>query len=451
MRIDMKGRRAYSNHALVYLLGCACIALGSLAPVPSRAQDQAPAAASKPTEHVLGTVTSLSTTAHTVTVKEDKTGTEYVIQLANTRTLLKVPPGAKDIKGATRITADDLAEGDRVDVRGFKVEDTPGAIAARSVVLMSGRDLAQVHAAESAAWQRSTPGVVTSVDPASKTLVINSRTSEGLRQIKVDAANAEFTRFSPENPKTPASSQLSEIQPGDQVRIIGDKNTEGSNLTAQKIYSNSFRTLVATVSSISPDGKSLSVKDLGNKQTVSVTLADDSSVRKLPQPMAYMLARRLNPDFKPPQGGPGASGPPGGPNGTRSGDAPAYGAKGGEAASPPAASSRAEGQPGAGRGSEASGGEGGPGARGGMRGGANGDLSQILDHLPKISISELKSGDAVIVSGIPQGSDRNRLTGMNIIAGVEPIFQSASPRQVQSLGDWGASLGGGADMGMPPQ
>jgi hypothetical protein len=30
-----------------------------------------------------------------------------------------------------------------------------------------------------------------------------------------------------------------------------------------------------------------------------------------------------------------------------------------------------------------------------------------------------------------------------VIAGVEPIFQSASPRQAQSLGDWGASLGGG--------
>src|SRR5947209_3657865 len=373
MRIDMKGRRAYGNGALLWLLRCSGIAMGLLLSVACWAQDaQAPAASNKPTEHVLGTVSSISTAAHTVTVKEDKTGTEYVIQLANTRTLLKVPPGAKDIKGATRITADDLAVGDRVDVRGSKAEDTPGAIAARSVVLMSGRDLAQVHAAESAAWQHSTPGIVTSVDPPAKTLVINSRTPEGLKQISVDASKAQFTRFSPENPKTPASSQLSEIQAGDQVRMIGDKNTEGSSLTAQKIYSNSFRTVVGTISLISPDGKSLSMKDLGNKQTVSVTLAEDSSVRKLPQMMAYMLARRLNPDFKPPQGATGSSAPPGGPNGApqggpngaHAGNAPAYGAKSGEAARPAEGAGPERRR--AGMGGESGGGEAGPGARGGM-------------------------------------------------------------------------------------
>jgi hypothetical protein len=85
-----------------------------------------------------------------------------------------------------------------------------------------------------------------------------------------------------------------------------------------------------------------------------------------------------------------------------------------------------------------------------MRGGAaNGDLSQMLDRLPKISPSDLKNGDAVIVSGIPVGSDKSHLVATNVIAGVEPIFQSAS-RQSQTLGDWGAAFNSGGDTGGMP-
>ena len=84
-----------------------------------------------------------------------------------------------------------------------------------------------------------------------------------------------------------------------------------------------------------------------------------------------------------------------------------------------------------------------------MRAG-NGDLSQMLDRLPKITTGDLKNGDAVIVSGTPAGSDKSHLLATNVIAGVEPIFQSAPRRQSQTLGDWGAALNsGGGDTGIP--
>ena len=78
-----------------------------------------------------------------------------------------------------------------------------------------------------------------------------------------------------------------------------------------------------------------------------------------------------------------------------------------------------------------------------MRGG-NGDLGQMLERVPAISLSELKPGDALVISGSPSAENKSALLASNVIAGVEPIFQSASPRQAQSLGDWGNSLGGGA-------
>ena len=63
----------------------------------------------------------------------------------------------------------------------------------------------------------------------------------------------------------------------------------------------------------------------------------------------------------------------------------------------------------------------------------NGDMSQMIERLPKISISELKPGDAVVVSG-GTGTDKTQLTATNIIAGVEPLFVSAPPRAGQNMG-----------------
>lgn len=401
----------------------------SLLCVAGNAAQNATSAAAKSLERITGTVTAIDQSAHTVTVKEDKTGTEYSVALQNAKNLLKVEPTAKDLKNAVKITADDLAVGDRVQIFGLKSAAAPNGMVARDVILMSARDLQQAHQEEAAAWQHSTPGVVTGIDTAANKLTISARTSSGLTPLVVDAANAQFTRYSPEAPKTPVASRLTDIQPGDQVRIIGERSADGSSIVARDIYSSSFRTLVGTVSSISPDGKEIVIKNLQNKQPVTVALNDESAIRKLPPMLAYGLARRFNPDFKP-QGG--------GPNGSSSRPNP-----GNSAGAPPAGEHAGEGA----NGNPAGAHEGGAGP-GGMHGAANGDLSQMLDRLPKISAQDLKPGDAVVVSGSPTGNDNSHLLATNVIAGVEPIFQSASPRQAQSLGNWGASLsGGGMDTG----
>jgi hypothetical protein len=187
------------------------------------------------------------------------------------------------------------------------------------------------------------------------------------------------------------------------------------------------------VSSVTTDEKQIRIKDLRTKQPVTVGLNGDSAIHKLPPMMAYALARRFNPDFRAARAASG-NGAPGSAQGARVGESPTAAAAPGESGT-----SGSAGQ--------------GPGATGrGMRNSAAGDLSQMLDRLPKINASDLKPGDAVVVSGSPTGTDKSQLLATSVIAGVEPIFQSASPRQAQSLGDWGASLSAGdADTGMPPQ
>jgi hypothetical protein len=76
-------------------------------------------------------------------------------------------------------------------------------------------------------------------------------------------------------------------------------------------------------------------------------------------------------------------------------------------------------------------------------GGGNGDLSQMLERVPKIAVTDLKPGDAVVISGSPATGGKGTLLAQTVVAGVEPIFQSASPRQAQSLTDWSNSMGGG--------
>jgi hypothetical protein len=385
-----------------------------LAVCRSSAQD-ANGPSAKPLENLIGTVTAVDTAAHAITIKQDKTGTERTVELANTKTLIKVAPGAKDLKSAVRITADELAVGDRVDVRGSTPEGNPTEFAARALILMSARDLQSARQAQMAAWQHSTAGVVTAVEGSTGKLTLTTRTPEGPKPVTIDTSQAtQFTRYSPATPGVPASSSLGEIQIGDQVRVIGDKSADGSTITAQRLYSGAFRTISGTVLSIAPDGKELTVRNLANKQPVEVRLNDASAVRKLPPTVAMMLARRLNPAAA------GAGGPGGSP---REGGGPPPGAN---TQAPPATGSGAAngGQP--------------PG--GGMRMRARGgDISQMIEQLPTEPISDLKAGDAVVVAGLATSPDNSRLLATNVIAGVEPILQSAPTRQSRDSlgGDWG--------------
>ena len=236
------------------------------------------------------------------------------------------------------------------------------------------------------------------------------RTPDGPKPVTVETSNAtEFTRYSPDNPKVPAPSQLAQIQASDQVRVIGEKSDDGTTIKAQRVYSGAFHTLSGSITAIDPDGKSLTVKDLATKKPVQISLNDDSAIRKLPPPMAMMLARRFNPSYKPPDG----ATPAGGGQPPSAGGAPGGGQRG----------------QGGGQGAGPGGGSG-----GGMR---SGDISQMLERVPKIALSDLKPGDAVVVSGVALGDDNSRLLATGVIAGVEPILQSAPQRQASVGGDWG--------------
>jgi hypothetical protein len=151
--------------------------------------------------------------------------------------------------------------------------------------------------------------------------------------------------------------------------------------------------------------------DLSTKKPLLVHVNADSTMRKLPEMVARMIAMRTS------GGGGGAAGAGG-----------AQRAQG------------AQGAPSAPAGGPA-GGAGGPGGPGGMRGGRGGDMQQMLERLPAIKLADLKPGDAIIVSST-EGVDPGHVTAITLIAGVEPILSAApaGSQRAMMLGTWNMDM-----------
>ena len=157
----------------------------------------------------------------------------------------------------------------------------------------------------------------------------------------------------------PSPARFAEIKTGDQLRVLGNKSDDGAVIQAEKIVSGSFRQIAATVTAINPQTGELTVKDLATKKPLTIKVDADSTMRKLPEQAARMLARRYAPGAQPAARGRRR------PGGTR------------------------------------------------RRRARGGDVGQMLDNLPAMPISELKPGDAIMVS-TTQGTDPGRVTAITV-------------------------------------
>lgn len=367
--------------------------------------EHAPAAAPK-IGRVIGEVTAKD--AASLTVKADN-GTVYKVTLQEKTLYLRVPPGEKDLKKAARITLADVGVGDRVLARG-QVSEEEKSVPAVSIIVMTKEDLAKRHAAEREEWEkRGISGKITALNADAKELTIDMKTPEGPKRVTVVTNPNTFIRRYAEDSANIADAQPSAfegLQVGDQLRLLGAKSEDGSKVTAEEIVAGTFRTVAGTV--ISADANSIKVKDLLTQQPVVVKITPESLLRRMPPQMAAMLARRQN------------------------------GGAGGQAT--PGEGRPAEGRPGAGRGGP--GGPGGPGS-GGHR---SVDLQAMLARMPELKVSELKPGDALLISCAGR-ADRSSVTALAMIAGVEPMLTAPQKGgRPLDLGGWSFDAGGGAGM-----
>jgi hypothetical protein len=348
----------------------------------------------------VGTIKTIS--GNNLTITSD-TGTPMNVTVQDSTRVVRTEPGAKDLKSAAPITLQDLQTGDRVLVRGKTSEDGK-SLAASSVIVIKGGDVAAKQRQEREDWQKhGTGGLVTAADAAAGTVTISNSTLAGTKTTLIHVSkDTIIRRYAPNSVKfddaTPGS--LDQIKVGDQLRARGTRSADGSELTAEEIVSGTFRNIAGTVISADAANNLLNVQDLATKKPVTLKINPDSQLRTLPPMVAQRIAARLK-------------------GGTSEGSA-----TGAPGQAPPA------------RAGEAPSGNGG-GARSG------GDFQQMLNHMPAVSLADLQKGTAVMIVAT-EGSASSQATAVTLLTGVEPIL-TASPdsgRAAMLLSPWNL---GGAD------
>jgi hypothetical protein len=363
---------------------------------------------------VVGEVTAIDGAGKQIKLKGDD-GTSYTVILGDNTSFLRVAPGEKDLKKAAKIAFADVMVGDRA-----LALEKDSTVPARAVVIMTKGDLAQKHEQDREAWQkRGIIGVVSALNPQNKEVTVTTRGRDS-KTVTIDASAATFRRYAPDSVRFADAkpSSFTDLQPGDTVRALGDKNEDGTHLKAEELVSGSFETMAGTVDSVDPATGEVHITNLQTKKPVLVRTNQNSLLRRLDPQMAAMLARRLRPDA-------GATVP-------ASGNRPPAGENAASAGGPSEAGGQGQSR-------------GGFGGAGRGPGGAGGDLQQILERMPQLSLSELKKGDAVIVSSSKAPGD-SAVTAFAFVAGVEP-FLAAAPRSAGqvNLGSWNLDLGGGPE------
>src|ERR1051326_4400990 len=163
---------------------------------------------------------------------------------------------------------------------------------ASSLIVRTKADLAEQQQKDQDDWKkRGTTGTVTAVDAAAKTATIKV----GPRTFTVQPSDkTEYHRYAPDSARFADAkpSNFSEIAVGDQMRVLGNKNEDGTVIQAEKVVSGSFRQIAATITSIDSASGELKVKDLATKKPLTIRVTADSTMKKLPDQMAAMLARR---------------------------------------------------------------------------------------------------------------------------------------------------------------
>jgi hypothetical protein len=353
---------------------------------------------------IVGTISAIS--GNSITVKSDA-GAETQLTVASDATLKRLEPGQKDLNAAPAMQLTELAVGDRVLVRLDPAAPTPTA---NMVIAMKKVDVAQAHQKDTEAWQRGVAGLVKNVDPSSGDITVGTGAGPTAKTVTVKTTSStRLLRYAPESVRFADAkpAPIGEIKPGDQLRARGTKNADGTE-TADEVVTGTFRNVAGTISSIDAAASTLTVKDLGPKKQVTIHVASDVQMRRIPERMAQMLAAHL-------KGG---------------GAAQAGGNHAGNGAPP--AGTPPRGAPNAG-----------PGGHWTGQGGGNGsapDPQRMLAMAPLIKLTDLAKGQAVMVVATSGANDVNAVT---LLAGVEPLLEA--PAVSDLLSNWSMGGGGGAE------
>jgi RNase P/RNase MRP subunit p29 len=326
---------------------------------------------------------------------------ELDVNLAANTQYFRVPPENPTLKAAVASTLGEISVGDKLLVTGILADDKK-SIPAKSVYLISKSDLAQRDSKEAQDWRtRGIAGKVVTYNPQTNEITVTVRGLTGERTVLIKTdPKTEFYRYAPDSVKFSEAkkSKISEIDKDDAIRVLGNRNADGSEMTAEKIVTGAFRTIGGTVKAINAEANEVTITDLQTKKDVTIIVSDASILKQFPAEMAQRMAQ-----FQAGGGQGGGIRPP-----TQGGH--------GQTTTPQPQNPNGQG--------------------GGMRQGGGGGIDDMLERFPNIKITDLKVGEMIAVSST-KSTDPSRIKAIKLLSGVEPFLRMAQ------AGQGGGTRGGG--------
>ena len=366
---------------------------------------------------VIGELKAIDSAGKQITVKTDASSL-VTVSVADSTGFSRIPPGATTLDKVTKITFADLGVGDRVLAVGQFADDHKSAMA-RTLVVISKGDIAKKQEAERLEWRRrGVLGVVSAVTPDKREVTLTTRNAMGtVTVVMAVPEKVDMRRYAPDSTKfgDAKPSVFEELKVGDQLRAMGNKNADGTHITAEKIVSGSFRMAVGTVTAVDPATNEVKINDVQTKHALTVVIKPDSVMRQFPdmaQIAAAQAAAQAAAAKAAPQKPATTGAPPAGASAQPNGQAKAVAPTG----PPPGVSIPS--------------------------------MQDMLDRLPLITVAQIKPGDVIIVSST-NGVDPSRLTAITLINGADTLLALSAPKPAGgAVPNPTAGLGSGVTFGI---
>lgn len=390
------GRDSIIRQLVVTFASATFLAGSNLAPRAQAAQSQPAGYASQQgagdkgiaAGSALGDVIALDAAGKQLTI-QTRAG-DVTVHLGESTRLLRVRPGERTLENAETITLPDVGIGDRVLARGNVGEDGK-SVSARQLVVISKAMIAQKQERDREEWsKRGIAGAISTINAVKKEVTLQMRSSEGNKPLVIIVGDAEaritFRRYPPDSAKLADArrSSFAELKVGDQFWALGNKSADGTRFDPEEILSGSFVTVGGRITAINPTAGEIQINNIPTQKPLTVVINKNSMLRRIPPQLVAMLAGKTQPAGVKPA--PARSDAPRQPGGARSDIAPKEAKVGGEK----------------------------PQASGG-------DVHQLLERLPAITLADLKPGEMILVSS-SIGTDPARVTAIVLAAGVEPLL-----------------------------
>lgn len=354
-----------------------------LASASARAQTNNPAAppASDPaitSLSVMGVVSDLKPDARQVIVTT-AAGSQVAVTLSDRTVFMRIPPGEKSKDKFVKIEPTDFGMGDSVFARGRVSEDRKSMPALEFYVMSKG-DIAEKRERERDQWRtRGIAGTISALNPDTKEITIDSRTAEGPKPVVIAAsADTKFRRYAPD------SVRFGDAKPSSLAELkVGDQ--------------------LRALGTKNADGSRFTPEEIvsGSFQTISGSVTEIDAEKKeikikdlqSQQVVTIVVSkdssmRKLTPEMV-------TALTPGKPESST--------------AKTPTK--------------------------------AGGDLQEMFDQLPALTLQELKPGESILISST-KGADPARVTAIAVVSGVGPLLQNSQGGRASAVSLGAMSLGG---------